>query len=382
MGIMYNRRNFLTAVGATALLVAVEPLFARANNQRTLLVVELAGGNDSLNTFIPYRDPNYLRLRPSLAIKDGIPVSPEVAFHPALKDLKPLLDQGKLAIIQNVGYPNFSQSHFRAKDIWQSGSPQGSPDSGWLGRYLESTKAQAVDAIFLGDEYPLALMGKSDRYLQLSPRLASQTSGRLGQAIQAVYGQRQANPLAEQVRRRVLESQQAIATLTRDLKRSNAASSYPQNRVGQQMATISRILRTRPQVIYLTIGGWDTHTNQARRHQVLLEQLSTGLAALYNDLRSQGLEQQLLTLIQTEFGRRPAQNGSGGTDHGTAGAVVLIGNVRGGFYGGMPALDSLVNGNLPMQVDYRAIYGEILSKWLKADTKAVLDQSFSPVGFL
>jgi Uncharacterized protein conserved in bacteria len=148
------------------------------------------------------------------------------------------------------------------------------------------------------------------------------------------------------------------------------------------MATISRILRTRPQVIYLTIGGWDTHTNQARRHQVLLEQLSTGLAALYNDLRSQGLEQQLLTLLQTEFGRRPAQNGSGGTDHGTAGAVVLIGNVRGGFYGGMPALDSLVNGNLPMQVDYRAIYGEILSKWLKADTKAVLDQSFSPVGFL
>ena len=146
---------------------------------------------------------------------------------------------------------------------------------------------------------------------------------------------------------------------------------------------MSRIIAARPAVIYLTIGGWDTHANQARRHQLLLEQLSASVSALYRDLQSRGLDKQVLTLIQTEFGRRPAQNGSGGTDHGTAGSIVAIGgNVKGGFYGGQPALDSLVNGNLPMQVDFRAVYGEVISKWLKGNPQTVLEQPLPPIGFI
>ncbi|NJK34776.1 MAG: DUF1501 domain-containing protein [Oscillatoriales cyanobacterium SM2_2_1] len=308
-----SRRTFLETATVAALLVSLEPLIARPSSQRTLLIIELAGGNDTLNTFIPYRDRSYWQLRPTLGIKDGIPVSDQVAFHPALKDWKPLFDQGKMAIIQNVGYPNFSLSHFRAKDIWQSATPQGSPDSGWLGRYLESTQARAMDAIFLGDEYPLALMGKRDRYLQLSPRLGMQTSGKLGQALQAVYGTPQGNPLAEKVRRSVLENQRAIANLTQDLKGKINLSSYPKNRTGQQMALVRRMIAARPDVIYLAIGGWDTHANQPRRHQALLEQLSTSISALYRDLQAQGLDRQVLTLVQTEFGRRPAENGSSGT---------------------------------------------------------------------
>lgn len=378
-----SRRHFLTTATATALLASLEPSIARPSDQKTLLIVELAGGNDTLNTFIPYRDRNYLQLRPTLGIKDGIPISNQVAFHPALKEWKPFFDRGNMAIIQNVGYPNFSLSHFRAKDIWQSATPQGSPDSGWLGRYLESAKAKAMDAIFLGEEYPLALMGKRDRYLQLSPRLGIKATGKLGQALQAVYATPQGNPLAEKVRKSVVENQRAIANLTQDLKGRINLSSYPKNRTGQQMTLVRRMIEARPEVIYLAIGGWDTHANQARRHQMLLEQLSTSVSALYRDLQAQGLDKQVLTLIQTEFGRRPAQNGSGGTDHGTAGSIVAIGgNVKGGFYGGQPALDSLVNGNLPMQVDFRAVYGEVVAKWLKGNPKAVLEQTFTPVGFI
>ncbi|NJK36051.1 MAG: DUF1501 domain-containing protein, partial [Oscillatoriales cyanobacterium SM2_2_1] len=131
------------------------------------------------------------------------------------------------------------------------------------------------------------------------------------------------------------------------------------------------------------IGGWDTHANQPRRHQALLAQLSTSISALYRDLQAQGLDRQVLTLVQTEFGRRPAENGSSGTDHGTAASVVAIGGgVKGGFYGGQPALDSLVNGNLPMKVDFRAVYGEVVSKWLKGSPKAVLEQTFPSIGFI
>jgi len=146
-----KRRDFAGLLLAAAALTRL-PVQARAN--RTLVVLELTGGNDSLNTFIPYQDPAYLRLRPNLGIKDGLPISPETALHPALKDLKPLLDQGNLAILQNVGYPNPDLSHFRSKEIWQSARVQGTPDTGWLARYLESRQAKPEQAIFLGEEYP------------------------------------------------------------------------------------------------------------------------------------------------------------------------------------------------------------------------------------
>jgi len=146
--------------------------FGTNKNQKTLLIVELAGGNDGLNTFIPFRDQNYYKLRPTLGIKDGIPVTSTVALHPSLKELKPILENGRLAVVQNVSYPEPNLSHFRSKYIWQSGYPRGSTDSGWIARYLESVQAKTADAVFLGEEYPLALTGNlGDRFLQLSPGL-------------------------------------------------------------------------------------------------------------------------------------------------------------------------------------------------------------------
>jgi uncharacterized protein (DUF1501 family) len=377
-----KRRNFLTVMAGAAVLAALEPSFGRSEGARTLLVIELAGGNDGLNTFIPYKDANYFNLRPSLAIKDGIPISSTVALHPALKDLKPILDSGRLAVVQNVSYPNPSLSHFRSKDIWQSGNPQGAAETGWLARYLESEKANTQDAIFLGEEYPLALTGSRDRFLQLSPNLAVRSSGKLGQAIAAMYDTPQTTPLAEQIRRSVIESEQAVKKLSQDLDRRVDSHGYAKTPIGRQFALAGKVLEASPKVLYLAIGGWDTHAAQARRQQQLLEQLSLGLAALNRDLISRGMDKNVLIMVQSEFGRRPAQNGSGGTDHGTTGPVILLGQVRSGLYGGNPALDSLEKGNLPMKVDFRSIYAEILSQWDHTDPKQVLVQDFPKVGFL
>ena len=372
-----QRREFLTLMTGTAIMAVIAPQSqgtAFNSNRKTLVVIELAGGNDGLNTIVPYRDPNYLKLRPTIAIKDALPISDRVALHPALADLKPILAQNRLAIIQNVSYPNPNLSHFRAKDIWQSGQVSGNPTTGWLGRYLSNSQAKTAEAIFLGEEYPLALTNEKELYLQLSPRLAVQKRGKLGKALQAVYRQPQTSALAEQVRRSVLESEAAVQQLTKDIDRRSENHGYAKTAIGKQFAMLGRVLESQPRVIYLTIGGWDTHVGQVKRHQQLLTDLSAGLSALERDIQANGWQKNVLVMVQSEFGRRPAENGSGGTDHGTAGPVLLLGNVRGNLYGGQPALDSLVAGNLAMQVDFRQIYGEILNQWLNVPAHKILGQ--------
>jgi uncharacterized protein (DUF1501 family) len=378
-----NRRDFLTSAIATAILVSVNPIQAFNSKSKTLLVIELVGGNDGLNTFIPYTDPNYLGLRPTLGIKDSIPVTSTIGIHPAMKELKPILESGKLAVIQNVSYPNPNLSHFRARDIWNSAKTEGNADSGWVARYLNTVKAKAADAIFLGDEYPLALLGeKGDRYLQLSNNLNLKSEGKLGAAIQSIYNSSQTEPMAEQVRRVVLESEAAVKQLAGDLSKRSSQHGYPTTASGRGFALVGRLLESQPRVIYLAIGGWDTHVRQIQRQQQLLESLSQGLAALNRDITAKGMEQNVMTLVHSEFGRRAAQNGTGGTDHGTAAPVIVIGAVKPGFYGGNPELDSLVNGNLPMQVDFRSIYAEILNTWEGTSAKAILAQDYPKVGFL
>jgi len=374
-----KRRDFAGLLLAAAALTRL-PVQARAN--RTLVVLELTGGNDSLNTFIPYQDPAYLRLRPNLGIKDGLPISPETALHPALKDLKPLLDQGNLAILQNVGYPNPDLSHFRSKEIWQSARVQGTPDTGWLARYLESRQAKPEQAIFLGEEYPLALTGDGPHYLHLSANLGLKTGGNLGEAIRMAYQTAQSNPLPESVRRTVNESNRAVENLRQEVQRRADQHGYPPGPFGQQLALVSRLIETGPEIIYVALGGWDTHANQPPTHQRLLGQLGGGLAALQRDLSARGLGQQVLVMVQSEFGRRPNENGSKGTDHGTAGSMIFMGPVRGGLYGGSPALASLVDGNLPLQVDFRAVYGEVLARWYRTQPQSLVPGNFAPVNFL
>lgn len=375
-----QRRQFLSTLAAAAAVLAIRPSHAQPAD-KVLVVVELAGGNDGLNTFIPDADANYRRLRSDIAIRDGISVSSTVALHPALGEWRSHLEAGSLAVVQNVGYPNPDLSHFRSREIWQSGLLQPSPDTGWLARYLDASGAAPSDAIYIGGEYPLALMGTGQRYLHLSPDLVASGSGELGTAMRELYSQPQSNPLAERVRQTVVAGSHAVEQLRQDMAESSGRG-YPRGPVGGTLALLDRSVRSGAKVVYVTVGGWDTHTNQSARHERLLSQLAQGLTALYRNLETEGLDRQVLTLVQSEFGRRPAQNGARGTDHGTAGPVMLMGPVRGGFYGGEPALDSLVADNLPMQVDFRRIYAEILSRWLEMKAENVLDKSFSTLNLL
>lgn len=380
-----KRRNFLTLAALSSLATILETRAQNlSSNQRTLMVLQLVGANDGLNTFIPYTDPNYTRLRSDLAIKDGIPISSQVALHPSLAKLKPLFDAQKMTIVQNVSYPNPDLSHFRAQDIWQSASVTASVSDGWLARYLKSVKADPGDAIFIGEEYPLALLGSNDeRYLQLSPSLSIRTSGRLGEAVQVAYNMPQATPLAETVRQSVLESQAALDRFQSKVNQRTEKGAYPQNNIGNQFAFAAAVLESLPPIVYLTIGGWDTHVNQLPQQQRLLQSVGDSLAALMNDLKTKGTDGNVLIMVQTEFGRRVAQNGSGGTDHGTATPVFFLGgNVKGGILGGQPDLANLVNGNLPWQIDFRSLYAETLDRWLGANAQAILGANFPAVGVL
>ncbi|MDX2271891.1 MAG: DUF1501 domain-containing protein [Cyanobacteriota bacterium] len=379
---IWQRRQFLTLLAGATAVLALKPSVS-AQSRKSLLVIELAGGNDGLNTFIPYADPHYRQLRPNLAIPDGIPISSQVALHPALADWQPLFQTGVMALIQNVGYPNPSLSHFRAKEIWQSASTDPSPDTGWLGRYLEASQATTQDGVFLGNEYPLALMGSTTRYLYLAPKLVVKTDNAFGQAMRALYQQPLAEPLAEQVRQTVLENLEAVQTLTRDLEEQADQQGYAPSPTGRSFALASRLIQAGSPVVYLTIGGWDTHVNQPVRQQSLLSQLASGLTTFYRHLQQLGRQQQVLVMVQSEFGRRPAENGARGTDHGTAGVVLLVGEgVKGGFYGGDPHLDSLEKGNLPIVVDFRSLYSEILDRWLTIESKQVIAGSFPALGVL
>ncbi|MCS6958676.1 MAG: DUF1501 domain-containing protein [Pseudanabaenaceae cyanobacterium SKYGB_i_bin29] len=380
-----KRRTFFTLAALTTFASIWQ---ARAQNlsskQRTLLVVQLVGGNDGLNTCIPYRDPNYIRLRPSLAIKDGIPITSQIALHPSLEKLKPLFDAQKLTIVQNVSYPNPSLSHFRSQDIWQSGQLTEGSISGWLARYLSTIKADTADAVFIGDEYPLALLGaKDERYLQLSPNLRLATGDKVGRAVQVAYNVTQSHPLAEVVRQAVLAGQAAVDQFQSKVNQKTNSGDYPQDNIGNQFAFASVVLEALPPIVYLTVGGWDTHVNQLPQHQRLLKSVGDSLAALMNDLKTRGSDGNVLIMVQTEFGRRVAQNGSGGTDHGTATPVFFLGNnLKGGILGGQPNLDSLVNGNLPWQIDFRSLYAETIDRWLHGNSVDILGGSFPYVEFL
>ena len=320
-----KRRDFLATLTGVAILSAMRPAFSAGSNQKTLMVVELVGANDGLNTFIPYTDNNYFNLRPTIAIRDGIPITSEVALNPAMASLQELFERDRMAIIQNVSYPNPSLSHFRARDIWYSAQTQGTPYSGWLARYLTSIQAETADAIFLGDEYPLSLIGeRGERYLQLSAGLSVKLSSTFNKAVLSLYDAPQGNSSIEALRQAVVKNRQAVDRVAQDLASRTARNGYPNNAIGQQFALAGTILESQPKVLYVAIGGWDTHTDQLNRHRNLLGPVSQSLAALQRDLKDSGLENNVLVMMHSEFGRRPAQNGTAGTDHGTAGPVMLL----------------------------------------------------------
>lgn len=381
---------------------------------RILVVVQLGGGNDGLNTVVPFADPAYARARPGIGVGSrdvlrlqragaaGAAAAESLGLHPALADLKGLYDEGLLSIVQGVGYPNPNRSHFASMDIWQTADERGTGD-GWLGRYFDNTCAGAPDGsggcsgqagIALGRAAPLAMQGRSFRPVSFeSPDLFSWSGAGRGGAEDAAYRMLSGagdggggvgaarHSEAEFLVRTALDARLASERI-RTAVEGPSLVSYPDSPLGRQLAMVGAMIRAglSTRVYYVSMTGFDTHAGQGGvqgQHGALLRRFAEALAAFSRDLRAQGNDGRVLTMTFSEFGRRVGQNASGGTDHGTAAPMFLMGPmVRAGVLGEHPSLTDLDEGDLKHTVDFRSVYAGVLGGWMRADAAAVLGRRF------
>lgn len=368
---------------------------APEKDRSILVLVQLAGGNDGLNTLIPYEDPNYYRLRPTLGIARAavLPITDQVGLHPACVPLQALLKDGKLSIVQNVGYPNPNRSHFRSTDIWETGSESDQVVStGWIGRFLDNTCAGAPTtsdplAVHLSNEVPQAFLAeKAHTTFGLGANAGGRRSGNLG-LLETLVNQ----PTAESGGNTSFLKQTMMDALVTEkrvqsvLGAYRSATTYPANGFSQSLRNVAGLIAARmpTRVYFVSLSGFDTHANQAGNHHNLLKTLSEGLSAFQKDLDEHKLADQVLTMTFSEFGRRPMENQSKGTDHGTAAPLFVMGSrVKGGLLGTAPNLDLRPNQDLAFTTDFRQVYSTVLERWLDCPADNVLGKAFTSIGFL
>lgn len=346
-------------------------------------MVHLAGGNDGLNTVVPIGDPAYARLRPALALSkaDVLPIDRGLALHPALGGFKTLYERGQLAIVQGVGYPNPDFSHFRATEIWEAGDPNGGA-SGWIGRYLDETPGRrGLRAVALSKEQPPLVLASSSSPAVTVSDPASFRPPANADAIRAMYAAYAKQPAARHVVGEAgVETLNAAATISS--LRGGTSVNYPPGELSADLKRVAELLAAGVgiEVLHLSFGGFDTHVNQTGKHRQLLNQVGGAFAAFQQDLERRGIAKNVATVVYSEFGRRPAENFGGGTDHGSAGPLFVIADgVRGGLHGETPSLTALENGNLRFTTDFRAVFGGIVRDCLKGDPSAVF-RGIAPLG--
>lgn len=380
-----DRRAFLQWSASMPLLAWCLPAAALPSRRRLLVLVELKGGNDGLNTVVPLGDPAYARLRPRLAMarESLLPVSEAAGLHPSLDKLLPLWSSGELAIVQGVGYPDPNLSHFRSIEIWDTAS--GSHDyleEGWLARAFArnpSPAAYAADGVVVGASDLGPLAGTGARAIALTSPEDFLRSARLAHAAE--------RPSKNPALAHILKVERDIARSAERLEPGQDLKTvFPPGPFGAALRTAAR-LAANPQgvsVIRVTLTGFDTHANQQGVHAQLLRQLGDGLSALRAALVETGRWPDTLVATYSEFGRRPRENQSGGTDHGTAAVHFVTGGaVKGGLYGEMPRLDRLDGqGNLGFTVDFRRYYATLLEGAWGGDSREVLGGSFPPLEIL
>ncbi len=374
---------------------------AQTASDRTLIVVQMAGGNDGLNTVVPFTDPLYLKMRPTLGIPETkvLPLDTRLGLHPNLQPLQKLWHDGHLAIVEGVGYPNPSLSHFQAMDIWQTLDLSGNGGEGWLGKLvsgLVDRDGHPFKALDIGVQTAQALQSITTQV----PTVASVQSYRLYpdpvdadggntrlQALMKLYNSYPGTaPYAALLDTTALSAQYGSRQLHQADATYRPAVTYPKGPFADGLKVLAEAIvqGLGLRVGYVTLGGFDTHANQAATHDVLMQTLANGVSAFYSDLAAHGKADNVVVMTWSEFGRRVEENGSLGTDHGTAAPMFILGNpVNKGIYGEPPSLSSLdENGNLKYTVDFRSVYATVLDRWMGASSKAVLGGSFGTQNFL
>lgn len=363
-----KRRTFLKIAGASlpALMWAPSASFAAAGNHRRVLLVELRGGNDSLNSFVPFAEESYRRARPNLALESDelVKLTDRLGLHPELRALASTWDAQNLAIIEGLGYARPNRSHFRSIEIWDTASDSDDYlQEGWVTRAWRGHATPArggVPAAIVagnGDDGPLAAFDS----LNLGNEKQTFRWGKRMARVEA----KAANPALAHVMATQNDLVESVGKLESGLSKMPKLGDFPKGQFGRQLELAARVFASGlpVSVVKVTLDGFDTHVNQARRHASLMRELGDGLAAFEKTARSVGFWDDLLVSTYSEFGRRVAENASGGTDHGTAATHLMMGGrVQGGVYGAPCSLTELDAGDLEFTTDYRRLYATI-SKW-------------------
>ena len=394
----------MSAAGVLALGTLPPLFFARAAGQnkadrdgKILVLLQLAGGNDGLNTVIPHTHAEYHRLRPSLGVPKGaaLKLNDELGLHPQLTGLKSLHDDGLLSIIQGVGYPNPNRSHFRSMDIWHSARPDEEISrDGWMGRAMDAAAdkfAGRVPALALGtDRLPLALVAqrvtvptvKSLKDYQLSEGNGNAKDLRrrrqlIGESAQAGAKGNSDLDFLHRTAATAIQTADKIAATTASYK---PAKPYPQTGLGQRLQTLAQLITADigPQVYFVSLDGFDTHSDQAGAHAALMGELGGAVQAFFADLKAHGLSERVLLATFSEFGRRVKENGSLGTDHGAASQILLVNaRIKPAIHGKHPDLHDLDEGDLKHHTDFRQVYATLLEQWLDWPSQPALLGKFA-----
>jgi len=387
--------SFLTRAAASAQQSGAT---SRYGSDTILVVVQMSGGNDGLNTVVPYGLDGYYQARPNLGIKatDVLPLTDQVGLHPAMGKIQELYQQGQVGIVQGAGYANPILSHFRAMDIWQTAAPDSYESRGWLANYLASTPIDDGNPIFAASitgELARALYGNNvavptiasmQAYqFRTDSRYAADRPNQLSYASWA-YGQSYSDPLQAHVARTGANAITSSESVQASTTAYNSTISYPNFPLANSLKTIAQLMAAElgTRIYYTSFGGFDTHSGQANNHARLLTGFSDSVAAFLDDATQMGKADRVLMVTFSEFGRRVKENGSNGTDHGTAAPMFVIGRqVKGGLYGDHPSLTALDdNRNLIYGVDFRSVYGTALDGWLGADHSLALGARYENVG--
>jgi len=401
---MQDRRQFLknSALASSSLFIpnflkdfAFAPSNRKNSNGKTLVVVQLSGGNDGLNTVIPFRNDIYYNSRPKLAIRkqEAVRISDDLGLHPSMIPLRKIYEEGWMSIINNVGYPNPNRSHFRSMEIWQTASDAHKYlSTGWVGRYLDAQCGKnGCAAIHKGIEVDgmlsLAMKGERQKALAVNrPRKLYQAVNHsfFKDVVKTANKQQEeayhdSDPLSY-LYKTVVETVSSAEYVHDKAKIYRSTGDYPSNKFGKHLKTIAELVIADidTNVFYVSLGGFDTHVNQANQQARLLRVYSEAMNAFMYDLKRNNRLEDVLVMTFSEFGRRVAQNASNGTDHGTANNVFLMGgNLRkAGFYNQAPDLSNLDNGDLKYEIDFRSVYATLLKKWLKVSPATVLGRKF------
>ncbi|WP_374948818.1 DUF1501 domain-containing protein [Mucilaginibacter sp.] len=398
-----KRRDFLknTALASSAFLIPsfLKSFEAMAGNEisgyKNLVIIQLSGGNDGLNTVIPYGNDIYYQKRSTIGIKqpDLIKLNDIQGLNPNLSALKEIYDQGWMSIINSVGYPNPDRSHFRSMDIWQTGSDSSQfLTTGWIGRYLDSNCAINKDpytAVEVDDTLSLAMKGAKMKGIAVQNPAKLYQSTREPFFKELVHGHDDAHLNEDNLGylyKTMIETYSSADYIQQTSKTYNTTAVYPNTPFAGQLKSVAKFINSglKTKVYYVSLSGFDTHTTQQNQQGRQLKIYGDAVAAFLKDLKQANKLDDTLVMTFSEFGRRVEQNASNGTDHGTANNVMLFGGKlkKAGIYNDAPDLSALDNGDLKYEIDFRNVYATLLDKWLNVNNSQVLNKNFAGLDFI